>query len=54
VKTHARIEIGPAALARAAGSKKTPEPTMFPITSAVAVRVPIERLSAGAEACSVI
>src|SRR3954471_12760438 len=54
VNTHARIEIGPAALASAAGSRKTPEPTIFPITSAVAVRVPIERLSVGVGDCSVI
>jgi hypothetical protein len=29
----------------AAGSRNTPEPTMLPMTSAVAIQMPIERLS---------
>ena len=33
--------------ARAAGSRNTPEPIMFPITIAVAVQRPISRLSSG-------
>jgi hypothetical protein len=45
------IETGPAASAREAGSRKTPEPTMFPTTRAVAVQSPIERLSPGDTEC---
>src|SRR5215217_1664814 len=47
VKIQARIETGPAVPASVAGSRNTPEPTMLPTTSAVAIHRPIERLSLG-------
>src|SRR5262245_11651824 len=47
VKTHARIETGPAVLASDAGSRNTPDPIMLPTTSAVAIHRPIERLNFG-------
>src|SRR6478752_1952048 len=46
VNTHASNEIGPVD-ASDAGSPKTPDPTMFPITSAVAIHSPSDRLSFG-------
>ena len=52
VKPQASSEIGPTA-ARDDGSPKTPDPTMFPITSAVAIDRPSERLSFGRAGVSV-
>jgi hypothetical protein len=42
---HAAIDAGPAVAARLDGSRKMPEPTMFPITSAVAIPKPSSRFS---------
>ena len=47
VKTNARIETGPAVPAMAAGRRKTPEPTMLPMTRAVAIQMPNDRFSPG-------
>ena len=47
VKTHARIDTGPAVPAIAAGKRKIPEPTMLPITRAVAIQRPMERFRPG-------
>ena len=44
VKIQAKIETGPAASASDARSRNTPEPTMLPITRAVATHRPIDRL----------
>jgi hypothetical protein len=38
-------ETGPDVLAITAGSRKIPEPAILPITTAVAIHMPIERLS---------
>ena len=46
VNPHASSEIGPTA-ASDDGSPNTPEPTMFPITSAVAIDRPSDRFSLG-------
>ena len=43
VKTQPMIETGPATSASDAGSRNTPEPTMLPITRAVAMVSPIVR-----------
>src|SRR5262245_26416042 len=48
VNSQPSMETGPAAPARVAGSRKTPEPTMLPTTSAVAIHRPIDRFSFGA------
>jgi hypothetical protein len=45
VQPQAGIEIGPVVPAREAGSRNTPEPTMLPTTSAVAIHRPMVRLS---------
>ena len=47
MKAHASIETGPAVAASDEGSRKIPEPTMLPTTSAVAIHSPMERLSFG-------
>src|SRR5688572_11985941 len=47
VNSQATTETGPAVSAMAAGSRKIPDPIMFPTTSAVAIQRPIERLSLG-------
>jgi hypothetical protein len=52
VNSQPRIEMGPAAEASVAGSRKMPEPIMLPTTSAVAIQRPIERFSFGAGARS--
>src|SRR5689334_12672102 len=43
------IDTGPAADASEAGSRKIPEPTMLPTTSATAIHRPISRFSRGLE-----
>ncbi len=55
VNAQARIELEPeisTTAASDAGSRKTPEPIMFPTTSAVDIHVPRSRLSSG-DVCSV-
>ena len=53
VNPHASSEIGPTA-ASDDGSPKTPDPTMFPITSAVAIERPSERFSLGRAGLSAV
>jgi hypothetical protein len=47
VNSQATTETGPAVPAMAAGSRKIPDPIMFPTTSAVAIQRPIERFRPG-------
>jgi hypothetical protein len=47
VNASARMDAGPASPESAAGRVKMPEPTMFPITSAVAIQRPIDRFRRG-------
>src|SRR5262245_33286199 len=47
VKTSAMIDAGPASPDSAAGRVKIPEPTMLPMTSAVAIHRPIDRFRRG-------
>lgn len=53
VKIQPKIETGPAASGSDDGSRNTPDPTMLPMTRAVAIHKPMLRLSFGFAAVAV-